>query len=319
MKVCVTGGCGFIGSHVADAYVGAGYDVFIVDNLSTGKRTNGNPSARLYEVDILSDDLSSILADEKPDIVNHHAAQISVPLSVADPFHDLEVNIKGSLRLLDLSQRLGVRKFIFSSTGGAIYGETAVVPTDEEVNPEPASPYAIGKLAAEKYIRYFFYQFGLPYTILRYSNVFGPRQIPHGEAGVVAIFIEKLLDCVKPTLYHFPGEPAGMVRDYCYVKDIARASLLAASNDATGICNIGTGRGTTTLELYRAVVKALRDQGVSVAAECDEPFHGAARPGDIHVSTLNVAKAKAVLGWEPQYGLDEGVSETVRWYLRDAR
>jgi UDP-glucose 4-epimerase len=316
MKVCVTGGCGFIGSHVTDTYVKAGHDVFIIDNLSTGKRENRNPAARLYEVDILSAEAASVLSSERPRILNHHAAQISVPLSVADPFHDLEVNVKGTLHLLDLSRASGVEKFIFSSTGGAIYGDTPFVPTGENVNPEPASPYAIDKLAAEKYIHYFYHQFGLSYTILRYSNVFGPRQIPHGEAGVVAIFTEALLSGIRPTLYHFPGEPAGMVRDYCYVKDIAMASMAATMTDGVGIYNIGTGTGTTTLELYRGVVRALRSHGVEVPLEFDEPLTGSARPGDIHVSTLDAAKAGKVLSWKPAFGLDQGLLETVGWYLK---
>lgn len=315
MKVLVTGGCGFIGSNVVDAYVEKGYDVAIIDNLSTGRKKNKNKKARLYVEDICRQEIEGVFERERPDIVNHHAAQISVPLSVQDPLFDAEVNIKGIIRLLQLCVKYNVKKFIFSSTGGAIYGDADIVPTGEDYVPEPASPYAISKLSSEKYIRFFFSQFNLRYTILRYSNVYGPRQIPHGEAGVVAIFTEKIIDGVHPTLNHFPEEPQGMVRDYCYVKDIATANLMATEKDIVGIFNIGTGKGTTTLELYRQVLKALRAKGVDVPQVFDEPKRDVARPGDIRVSTLNPGKAKAELGWEARYTIEMGLSETVDWYL----
>lgn len=315
MKVLVTGGCGFIASHVVDAYVGQGYEVVIVDNLSTGKMENKNDKAKFYKVDICDDEVGRVFASEKPDIVNHHAAQISVPLSVQEPLLDAEINIKGTLRLLELCREHGVKKIIFSSTGGAIYGEATRVPTDEEYSPIPASPYAISKFSSEKYIQYYHGQFGLNYTILRYSNVFGPRQIPHGEAGVVAIFTEKLLTGQHPTLNHFPEEKRGMVRDYCYVKDIARASIIATGSDKVGIFNIGTGKGTHTLELYTETIKALRSKGITIPPEFDEPKRDVARPGDIKVSTLNPGKAMAELSWEAQYDLQKGLLETVDWYI----
>lgn len=316
MKVLVTGGCGFIGSNVVDAYVDKGYDVVIVDDLSTGKKENKNPNAGLYVCDICREEVEEIFKKESPDIVNHHAAQISVPLSVKDPLYDAEVNIKGIIRLLQLSVKYRVKKFIFSSTGGAIYGEADVVPTGEDYVPEPASPYAISKLSGEKYIKFFYNQYGLEYTILRYSNVYGPRQIPHGEAGVVAIFTEKLIAGIHPTLNHFPDAPQGMIRDYCYVKDIAHANIIATENQKTGIFNIGTGKGTTTIVLYKEIVKILREKGVYIPYIFDEPLRAMARPGDIRVSTLNVDKAKSVLGWEAAYDISKGLSETVDWYLR---
>jgi UDP-glucose 4-epimerase len=316
MKVLVTGGCGFIASHVADAYTSQGYEVVVVDNLSTGKMENKNEKAKFYMIDICDEEIGKIFATEKPDIVNHHAAQISVPLSVQEPLLDAEINIKGTLRLLELSREHGVKKFIFSSTGGAIYGEATKVPTDEEYPPVPASPYAISKFASEKYIHYYHGQFGLQYTILRYSNVFGPRQIPHGEAGVVAIFTEKLLAGHHPTLNHFPEEKRGMVRDYCYVKDIARASIIASANSKVGVFNIGTGKGTHTLDLYTETIKALRSKGKVIPPEFDEPKRDVARPGDIKVSTLNPGKAKVELNWESQYDLKKGLLETVDWYMK---
>jgi UDP-glucose 4-epimerase len=318
MKVLITGGCGFIGSHVVDAFVREGYDVVVIDDLSSGKVENMNKNAKLYERDICDDGIEEVLREEKPDIVDHHAAQISVPLSVKEPLFDAEVNIKGTVRLLDLSRKHGVRKFIFASTGGAVYGEADKVPTDEGCCPEPVSPYAIAKFACEKYIKFFMYQHGLRYTVLRYANVFGPRQIPHGEAGVVAIFTEMLLSGKRPVLNHFPEERRGMVRDYCYVKDIAEASILAAASDKMGIFNIGTGVGTHTLDLYTATIDALREKGRVIPREFDEPLKAEARPGDIRTSILNAGKAKEELGWTPAYDVRRGLSETIDWYLEQA-
>jgi UDP-glucose 4-epimerase len=203
MKILVTGGCGFIASHVVDAFVKEGHSVVIVDDLSMGSLENKNGQALFYQTDIRSAEVAEVFEKERPDIVDHHAAQISVPESVRDPFFDADVNIRGTIRLLDLSRSFGVKKFIFSSTGGAIYGEATRVPTDEEYMPQPASPYAIAKLAAESYIKFFSAQYGLNYTILRYANVYGPRQIPHGEAGVVAIFTEcsSKESCLPSTIF----------------------------------------------------------------------------------------------------------------------
>lgn len=314
MKVLVTGGCGFIASHVVDAYVSEGYEVVIVDNLSTGKMENRNRKAKLYTVDICREEVGAVFAKEKPDIVNHHAAQISVPLSVKEPLLDAEINIKGTLRLLELAKDQGVRKFIFSSTGGAIYGEATKVPTNEEYLPVPASPYAISKFSSERYIQYYYGQFGLNYSILRYSNVFGPRQIPHGEAGVVAIFTEKLLAGQQPTLNHFPDERKGMIRDYCYVKDVARASILASKSEKVGIFNIGTGKGTHTLDLYVETINALRRKGITIPEEFEEPKRDAARLGDIKVSTLDPGRAERELKWAARYDLAAGLEETIEWY-----
>jgi UDP-glucose 4-epimerase len=317
MKVLVTGGCGFIGSHVVDAYIDKGCEVVVVDNLSMGKIENKNDKAKLYTVDIRSETLEDVFAAEQPDLVNHHAAQISVPLSVKEPILDAEINIKGTIRLLELSRKYGARKFLFSSTGGAIYGEATEVPTDEDYVPEPASPYAISKLACEKYIRFYHLQHGLSYVILRYSNVYGPRQIPHGEAGVVAIFLEKLLAGGHCVLYHFPDDKRGMVRDYCYVKDVARANILATDQGEIGTFNIGTGIGTHTLGLYKEILNALRRKGVGIPPSSEEPLSDSARPGDIRANTLNVKRARELLRWSPEYHLERGVLETAGWYLKD--
>ncbi|MGD0229941.1 MAG: NAD-dependent epimerase/dehydratase family protein [Syntrophorhabdales bacterium] len=315
MKILVTGGCGFIGSHVAEAYLKAGHDVAIIDDLSTGKESNKPEGATLYRVNICDPAVEDVFKKEAPDLVNHHAAQISVPLSVTQPLADAEVNIKGTLRLLELVRTYGVGRFIFSSTGGAIYGEADVVPTDEDYRPQPASPYAIAKFSAENYIRFYGSQYGITYTCLRYANVYGPRQIPHGEAGVVAIFTEMLLTGKLPTINHFPGEPEGMVRDYCYVKDVASASIIATQKGKAGTFNIGTQKGTKTMELYRLILRTVKEKGIALADTFDSPRVAEARGGDIRVSTLKVDKAKQELGFEARYDLASGLSETIDWYL----
>lgn len=315
MKVLVTGGCGFIGSHVCDLYVERGYEVSIVDNLSTGRVENKNPKAKLYELDILDETLEDVFRSERPDIVNHHAAQISVPLSCLDPISDAKINIEGTLRLLELSRKYGVRKFIFASTGGAIYGDTLCGPADEDSQVSPKSPYAISKLACERYVLFYANEYGIEYAILRYSNVYGPRQIPHGEAGVVSIFTEKLLSGELPTLYHFPEKPEGMIRDYVYVKDVAFANMLVSDYGRKGIFNISTGIGTETLTLYRLILESLKRMGLKLDEDFREPNRAPARPGDLKVSILNPDKAKSILGWRPSYSLQEGIEETLKWYL----
>lgn len=317
MKALVTGGCGFIGSHIVDAYVNEGYEVVIVDNLSSGKRENKNRKAKLYVADICDIGVEDIFYKEKPDIINHHAAQISVPLSVKEPLLDAEINIKGTIKLLELSKEYGVKRFIFASTGGAIYGEAKKVPIGEAYYPEPASPYAISKFACEKYIKFYYSQYGFGYIILRYSNVYGPRQIPHGEAGVTAIFTEKLLAGERPTLYHFPDEKRGMVRDYCFVEDIARANVVAADSSKVGIFNIGTGIGTYTQGLYEQILNAIRKKGKIIPRALDKPRRGMARPGEITTSILDIRKAKRELHWEPIYDIKSGLLETVDWYLKN--
>ena len=315
MKVLMTGGCGFIGSHIVDCLVSEGHDVVVVDDLSSGKVENMNGKAKLYVVDILSDGIENVFRNERPEVVAHHAAQISVPLSVKEPLLDARVNIEGTIKILDLAQGYGTRKFVFASSGGAIYGEADKVPTDEEYWPEPVSPYAIAKFAAEKYIRFFFRRDGLKYAILRYGNVYGPRQVPHGEAGVVAIFTDMLLAGRHPVVNHFPEERRGMVRDYCYVKDVARAAVLAAGSEATGIFNIGTGAGTHTLDLYTHIVRLLRERGVTVPGAFNEPLTDAARPGDIRTNILDVRRAKEVLGFEAAYDIRAGLADTIDWRL----
>ena len=315
MKILVTGGAGFIGSNVADGYIRAGHEVLILDNLYTGKRFNVNPQAQFYELDIRSPEAAKIIEQEKPDILNHHAAQMSVPASVAEPGFDADVNIKGFLNLLEASVKTGVKKVIFISSGGAIYGEADEYPTSEAYVPKPLSPYAVTKYASEHYLAYYRHQYGLDYTTLRYANVYGPRQIPHGEAGVVAIFMNNLIEGTQSMLNHFPEDESGMVRDYCYVGDVVRANIAALNHGSGDFFNIGTGCGTKTLDLYEIILNTLKGMDMPVVKKIFEMKKQLARPGDLKKSCLIIEKAADVLGWQPKVQLKEGIHETLKWRL----
>ena len=314
MKIMVTGGAGFIGSNVADGYVQAGHQVVVVDDLSTGKKENVNPEAKFYEMDIRSEDMDGLMECERPDVLNHHAAQISVPVSVSDPLLDADINIKGLLNLLEKAVKYKVKRFVFISSGGAIYGEAAQYPTTEDYPPKPLSPYAISKLVSEYYLGYYKHQYGLDFTILRYANIYGPRQIPQGEAGVVAIFMENLLKGEPSILNHYPDDQEGMTRDYCYVGDVVEANLEALSKGNGDFFNIGTGRGTKTQELYRIIYGAVGEIRPDISEELFTPLREPARPGDVTRSCLRVEKAKNGLGWIPKTGLKEGVRRTLKWW-----
>ncbi|MFC1898478.1 NAD-dependent epimerase/dehydratase family protein [Candidatus Cloacimonadota bacterium] len=306
MKIIVTGGAGFIGSNVVDEYIRLGHEVIVIDNLSTGSRKNLNPAAKFYEIDIRDKKLEEVFAREEPDVINHHAAQISVPISVQDPLLDADVNAKGFLNILQNCVKFNVKKVIFISSGGAIYGEAGEYPTTENYDPIPLSPYAIHKFISEKYLHFYHHQYRLNYTVLRYANVFGPRQIPHGEAGVVSIFITNFRDSKTSYLYAFQNEPDGMIRDYIYVKDIVQANVIALDKGNLNSYNIGTGQETTTGQLYREISRQMK---VNV-----ESIPGEARPGDIRRSCLNIAKASNELDWHPCYTLDKGIAETIQYF-----
>jgi len=306
MKVLITGGAGFIGSHVADAFLKAGHEVVVLDNLSSGKRENLPAQARLYLLDLGARELAEVFAAERPDIVDHHAAQISVTASARDPLEDARTNVLGMLNLLEACWSLPVKKFIFASTGGAIYGDTDRLPTPEDHPPQPLSPYGIHKWLGEQYLRYYAHQHGLSYTVLRYANVYGPRQNPDGEAGVVSIFFSRLLKRETPTLFAYEGEGHGMVRDYVYVEDVARANLEAAGKGTGETVNIGTGVGTTTEALYRAIAGQFPG--------APEPRREPARPGDLRRSLLDVRKAERLLGWKPRVALSEGLARTGEFF-----
>ncbi|MBL7225765.1 MAG: NAD-dependent epimerase/dehydratase family protein [Desulfobacteraceae bacterium] len=315
MKVLVTGGAGFIGSNVVDGLIEVGHQVLVVDNLYTGKRSNVNPEARFYELDIRAPQIDELIQRERPDVLNHHAAQMSVPDSVSDPLFDADVNIKGLLNLLEASKKHGVRKVVFISSGGAIYGEASEYPTSEGYQPRPLSPYAVSKFSSEHYLEYYRHQYGLDYTTLRYANIYGPRQIPHGEAGVAAIFMDNLLKERQSTLNHFVEDEKGMVRDYCYVGDVVKANLLALEKGSGDFFNIGTGVGTKTLDLYDIIFKSFKEVRPELPEELAMVKKQIARPGDLTKSCLIIEKARRLLGWVPETDLQEGIRETLKWRL----
>ena len=313
MKILVTGGAGFIGSNVVDAYINAGHQVVVIDNLFSGKLANLNPKAKFYLMDIRSAEVDKVFAIEKFDLINHHAAQMSVPASVEDPGFDADVNVKGFLNLMEASVKNQVKKVIFISSGGAIYGEAKEYPTSEASQPVPLSPYAITKAVSEQYLAFYHHQYGLDYTALRYANVYGPRQIPHGEAGVVAIFMDRLLNNQPCTVYHFKDEPRGMTRDYCFVGDIVQANLLALTRGSGEACNIGTTVATHTLDLFEAIYAAIKEIRPALSEALRTPAIGAARAGDLTRSCLKVDKAKQILEFAASHDLMAGLKKTLQW------
>lgn len=305
MKILVTGGAGFIASHIVDAYIQAGHEVVVIDNLSTGRRENLNPHVRFYELDICDPKVTEVVAEERPEVINHHAAQIDVRRSVADPAFDAEVNIIGSVRLFEAARLSGTRYIIFSSTGGAIYGEQDYFPADESHPLRPLSPYGIAKLAVEKYLDYYNTVHNLDYAVLRYANVYGPRQNPKGEAGVVAIFCDRLLKGEQPII-----NGSGLqTRDYVYVADVVRANLalLDAPKDMLNtVFNIGTGVETDVVTIFR-MLRELFGRNI-------EQLHGPAKLGEQLRSVLDIRRAERRLGWRPEVDLAEGLKHTVDFY-----
>jgi len=300
MKILLTGGAGFIGSHVADLLIEEGHKVIIIDNFSTGKEANLNPSATIYPLDILDEKVEEVFVRERPEILNHHAAQVNVRESVRDPIFDLEINIRGTVHLLELSRKYGVKKIIFASSGGAIYGEQNHFPAREDHPLRPLSPYGISKLAGENYLYYYQQTFGIPSVSLRYANVYGPRQDPFGEAGVVAIFTQKMLAKEQPII-NGSGE---QTRDYVYVDDVARINLMVLKDGITGAFNVGTGKETTVNYLFQRI-KSLTQSEV-------QEIHGEPQKGEQLRSVLSFEKARQALGWEPLIELDEGLEKTVK-------
>ncbi len=306
MKILVSGGAGFIGSQVAQAYVEAGHQVTVLDDLSSGKRENLMEGVPFYELDITSPQAAELVADEGFEVINHHAAQISVPASVDDPLFDAQGNVIGLLNLLDAGRKAGSKRFIFSSSGGAVYGELPGSPVDESFTPRPMSPYAVSKRAGELYLDYYAAHYGMDNVVLRYANVYGLRQIPHAEAGVVAIFMDCLVKGAPPTIYRSEDMPGGMKRDYTFVGDIVAANL-AALDKGRGVYNIGTGVATDTLSLWQAVQAA--------AGKSLEHDFGPVRAGDIEYSALDCAKAAVELDWRPQHDLAAGLAKTWTWRI----
>ncbi len=307
MRVLVTGGAGFIGSHIVDQCVAAGHEVAIVDNLweeGGGKTQNINPRATFYRADVTDDaTLARIFDEVRPEVVSHQAAQHSVAISTKNPQLDARVNVLGLLNVLTNCTRAGTRKITFASSG-ATYGTPASLPITEETPQRPESPYGITKLVAEHYLRYWQEANGLTYTALRYGNVFGPRQDPNGEAGVIAIFAKRFLkhDSVR---IDWDG---GQSKDYVYVEDVARANVLAFEKGDNDIFCIGTGRGASVNELYHMLEK--------ITGYTPEIVRAPKRPGDIYLAYFDCSKAARLLGWQPQETLEEGITKTVDFFRK---
>jgi len=302
MRILVTGGAGFIGSTVADRFLALGHEVAILDDLSTGFREFVPPKATFFEGSVAdAARVEKVFAEFRPEIVDHHAAQIDVRHSVTDPVHDATINVLGGLVLLQACTRHQVRKVLYASTGGALYGEGRSLPATEDHPVNPEAPYGASKHALEHYLYIWKLLHGLDYTVLRYPNVYGPRQNPHGEAGVNAIFIGLMLEGRRPKIFG-TGE---QVRDYLYVDDVVNANVIALDKGSGEMLNIGTGVGTSVLDIVRELNIILGTQ--------IEPIHEAARPGEIQRIYLDASRAKQVLGWEPRVLFREGLSRTVEW------
>ncbi len=308
MKILITGGAGFIGSHVTDRYISAGHQAAVIDNLTTGKKKNLNPQVRFYQADIRDPGIDDIFAAEKPDAVNHHAAQIDVRKSVQDPVFDASVNILGMLNLLEKAIRHGVKKFIFASSGGAMYGDQPedAAPAGEETPMRPVSPYGAAKATGELYLHYYKVVHGLDYVALRYGNVYGPRQDPFGEAGVVAIFTEKLLAQRQPII----NGDGLQTRDYVYVEDIATANFLALHPRASGSFNIGTGVEKNVNELFRGLLQIL--------GKTTPEIHGPPKAGEQRRSVLDCRRAQNDLGWAAKVSFEEGLRRTVEYFKKES-
>jgi len=306
-KILVTGGAGFIGSHLVDHLIDEKHQVIVIDNLSTGKRENINPKAKFYQCDINSNTAATVIKKEKPLVIFHLAAQINLRQSVKDPIDDAKTNILGTLNIISSfiaanKNRLNQCKFIFSSTGGAIYGDAKIIPTPETYEPHPLSPYGITKLSAENYLYYFYQVFGLKYISLRYANVYGPRQNPQGEAGVIAIFIDKMLRGEQPFIFGNGKQ----TRDFVYVKDIVEANILAMNSKKIGVYNIGTGKETDINTLFKYLSKLTKTSFKSQYSPL--PL------GEQKRSCLDYSRAKQELKWMPKFPLELSLRETIDWF-----
>jgi Nucleoside-diphosphate-sugar epimerases len=302
-KILVTGGAGFIGSHVVDLFLSKGYEVVVLDDLSTGRLSNLNPQAKFYQMDIRSPQVRDVFATERPEYVSHHAAQMDVRRSVAQPLFDADVNILGSINLIECAREFEVEHFIYISSGGAAYGEPERLPCDEAHPINPICPYGASKHTVEHYLYMYRANYGLKYTVLRYPNVFGPRQNPHGEAGVVAIFTGKML-ANEPALVNGDGE---QTRDFVYVGDCASANYLAVTVEhQSGIYNLGWGCPTSINDIFFALAKAT---GYSHPIQ-----HGSAKVGETRHIYLDAKKAARELGWTPTVTLEQGLEKTVSYF-----
>lgn len=304
MKILITGGAGFIGSHIVDKYIETGNEVVVIDNLSTGNIKNLNPNAKFYQIDITDEKIIEIFEKEKFDVLNHQAAQIDVRISVNDPCFDAKTNIIGSLNLYEAARKTGVKKIIFASSGGAVYGEQVNFPAEETDPTEPVSPYGITKLVNEKYLNYYKLVHNIDFVALRYANVYGPRQNFLGEAGVVAIFIHKMLTNGQPVI----NGDGFNTRDYVYVSDVVDANLIALKEDCSGIFNIGTGIEHNVNFIF-SKLKEL------TASQCLE-VHGEPKAGEQRRSVISFKKIQNAFGWQPKVDFEKGLAMTVDYFKK---
>lgn len=303
----VTGGAGFIGSHLVDRLLSEGYKVVVADDLSTGKLKNLNPSATFHHTDITHPSIQEVFNRAQPDLVFHLAAQVSVTNSTKDPIKDAQINVIGTLRLLEASRHSGIEKFIFSSTGGALYGEPEVNPCPEGTRIAPLSAYGLSKHLAEQYLELYHRQYHLNYTILRYANVYGPRQDPHGEAGVIGIFSQTMLEGKQPQIFG-SGEQE---RDFLYVGDVVEANILAIDRGDGQTLNIGTGEGTSVNRIFTLLQDIIPYRW--------DAEHRPQRPGEVNRISLECSKAARDLGWSPSVGLETGLRQTVEHFRKSVR
>jgi UDP-glucose 4-epimerase len=302
VKILVTGGAGFIGSHLVDRLVQEGHEVVVVDNLSTGRRRNLNRAAEFYKRDVQGSRMESVFRRERPVVLIHLAAQMNIRRSVEDPLFDAQVNILGTLNVLDHAVRYGTRKVIFASSGGAIYGEQDVFPAPESHATRPLSPYGISKLTGEYYLAYYQRVSGIQYVSLRFSNVFGPRQDPYGEAGVVAIFCQKMLAGEQPII----NGNGRQTRDFIYVDDVVEAHMAVLGKDIQGVYNVGTAHETSINELFGKLADLTK-------SGCKQ-LYGPAKKGEQARSVVDASKLRQELGWEPRVSLDDGLARTVEYF-----
>ena len=307
MKVLVTGGAGFIGSHLVDRLVMEGHEAVVVDNLATGKRRNINRAARFYKMDIQSWRLERVFRNERPNVVMHLAAQMDVRKSVEDPMFDAQVNVLGTLNVLQQAVKHGVRKVIFSSSGGAIYGEQEIYPAPEIHVTNPLSPYGLSKLCGEQYLSYYQRVSGLQAVSLRYANVYGPRQDPEGEAGVVAIFIQKMLNNEQAVI----NGNGRQTRDFVFVDDVVEANLAMMGQDTQGTYNVGTGVETSINDLFRILVQH--------TGSTSKEIHGPAKRGEQARSVIDNTKLRHEVSWEPRADLSDGLKKTVEYFRERLR
>lgn len=302
MNILVTGGAGFIASHIVDKYIDEGHNVVVIDDLSAGIKGNINEKAEFYNIDLYKDNIGDILKKHKIEIINHHAAQIDLRKSITDPVSDARINIEGSLNLFQKALKCGIKKIIFASSGGSIYGEQTKFPADENHKVNPLSPYGISKLTVENYLQFYKYHFGLEHVILRYSNVYGPRQGSKGEAGVVSIFIKKLNLGKQPVIN---GDGTN-TRDFLFVKDVVKANLKALSLNGSAILNISTSVETNINELFEMINKLCGNKA--------KIMHSEPIPGEQKRSVLDNNMAKEILDWVPDYDIKRGLEETCKWF-----